>query len=140
MGDPDRPGVLAPPPLVYVLAIAAGGLLNRVVPAPAVPPWAEAAGGGVIFASFALMTWGGVQFRRAGTSFNAHTADTAVVTTGPYRFSRNPLYVGLTGVTAGLALTMNQAWILAMLIPAVAAMRFGVIGREERYLERKFGR
>jgi len=64
---------------------------------------------------------------------------TAVVTSGPYRFSRNPLYIGLAIVYLGLTLTFDAWWGIVLLALVLIVMHLGVIQREERYLERKFG-
>ena len=61
------------------------------------------------------------------------------ITSGPFRFTRNPLYISLALVYAGIALTVGSAWALAFLVPVLGIIRYGVIAREERYLEGKFG-
>ncbi len=78
-------------------------------------------------------------FRRAGTPPEPHKPTTAIVTSGPYRFTRNPIYVSFTLVQLGIALWTGSGWILALLVPVIVLMHYGVIAREERYLERKFG-
>jgi protein-S-isoprenylcysteine O-methyltransferase Ste14 len=75
----------------------------------------------------------------AGTNVNPSLPTTAIVTSGPYRFSRNPLYVGLTLLYCGLTLVLNTWWGLILLIPILVIMHRGVVLREERYLEEKFG-
>ena len=77
--------------------------------------------------------------RRAGTSERTSVPTTALVTTGPFRFSRNPLYVALTLAYLGIAVAAQSLWALALLIVVLIVMQQGVIGREERYLERPFG-
>jgi protein-S-isoprenylcysteine O-methyltransferase Ste14 len=64
---------------------------------------------------------------------------TALVTEGPFRYSRNPIYVALTLLYVGVALLINALWILLLVVPAVLVLRYGVIAREEAYLTRKFG-
>jgi len=61
------------------------------------------------------------------------------VVTGPFRLSRNPLYLALTLMYVGLALLANALWVLVLLMPLLFMVHFGVVRREERYLERKFG-
>jgi protein-S-isoprenylcysteine O-methyltransferase Ste14 len=61
------------------------------------------------------------------------------VATGPFRFSRNPLYVALTLIYVGLALLTNALWVLVLIVPVLLLMHYGVVRREERYLEAKFG-
>jgi len=62
-----------------------------------------------------------------------------MVTDGLYGLSRNPIYVALTGIALGIGIAADNAWVLSMLVPTLAIMRTGVIAREERYLEGKFG-
>ena len=76
---------------------------------------------------------------RAGTNIRPDLPTTALVTEGPFRFTRNPLYLGLTLMYAGIALLIPGTWPLLLLVPVLLVMRWGVIAREERYLERKFG-
>ena len=78
-------------------------------------------------------------FIRAKTEVPPHRPTSAIVTDGPYRFSRNPIYVALTLLSAGIALWVNSFWMLGLLIPTLVVMTIAVIGPEEQYLERKFG-
>jgi protein-S-isoprenylcysteine O-methyltransferase Ste14 len=78
-------------------------------------------------------------FRRAGTNVPTHKPSTAIVTDGPYRFSRNPIYIALTTLSAGIAIWVNSWWMLALLVPTFVIMNIGVVDREERYLAAKFG-
>jgi protein-S-isoprenylcysteine O-methyltransferase Ste14 len=64
---------------------------------------------------------------------------TTIVDTGPYRFTRNPIYLGMVLGLIGLAIALNSLWLLLTLVPFVLAIRYGVVAREEAYLERKFG-
>ena len=77
--------------------------------------------------------------RAAGTNVRPSLPATAIVTTGPFRFSRNPLYCSLTLLYLGLTAIFNTWWGLIVLVPLLLVMHFGVVLREERYLERKFG-
>jgi protein-S-isoprenylcysteine O-methyltransferase Ste14 len=140
-GDqPDAAGVLAPPPLIYLSGLAVGFGLEGLLPSAPVPDavsWGAGAvlllGGGLLARSF---------FRalgRAGTTISPYGATTALVTTGPYRISRNPGYLGLALAYAGIALLSGALWPFASLVPTLALIDRGVIAREERYLERKFG-
>ena len=80
-----------------------------------------------------------LQFHRAGTTFDPRKATTALITGGPYRFSRNPSYVSLSLLYVGVGIAADSIWILGLFIPTLAVMHYGVICREERYLENKFG-
>jgi len=77
--------------------------------------------------------------RRAGTNVRPDQPATAIVVDGPFRFTRNPLYLGLTGLYAGVALLVDALWPLLLLVPLLVIVKWGVIHREERYLEAKFG-
>lgn len=87
----------------------------------------------------AVAVWAIVTFVSAGTNVPTHKPSTTIVRRGPYRLSRNPIYVGLTAVMAGIGLMADNAWVLILLLPTVLVMHVGVILREERYLESKFG-
>lgn len=136
----DNPGVIAPPPLIYLGFLVVGLALDYLWP---VAPVAE---GARYPAGFALIAVGLVMFAlavreffKAGTSVETRKPTSAIVTRGPFRLSRNPIYVALSLVYAGIGFAVDSAWVLALLAPALVVMRYGVVAREERYLERKFG-
>ena len=139
-GTPDNPGVIAPPPLIYAGALIKGLLLNRLYPIPFLPrSLSRALGWPLILSVLAIGLLGLREMKRAGTNVDPYRPATAIVTEGPYRFTRNPLYVAMTLVYSGVAARAN-ALPAALLLPLVLhLMRRGVIEREERYLERKFG-
>lgn len=139
---PDRSGAVVHPPVLYVGALAAGLIAEWLRPLPGValaPAARIAAGVAVVLAGAAMLAAFLRQFRRAGTNIPVNRPTTALVTDGLYRFSRNPAYVGLTTIYLGLGIAFNSLWVVALVVPVLAAMRFGVIAREEAYLERKFG-
>jgi protein-S-isoprenylcysteine O-methyltransferase Ste14 len=119
---PDNPGVRLPPPALYGVAFLALSLGPALV---------IAAG---LFIATAIPT----MLRRHGT-LNTAAASAALVTSGPYRYSRNPMYVGLILLYTGLALVFALPWALPLLIPLVLYTSVGVIVPEERYLDRAFG-
>jgi protein-S-isoprenylcysteine O-methyltransferase Ste14 len=90
-------------------------------------------------ASVVLGIWGRVTMYRAGTNMRPDKPATALVTGGPFRFSRNPLYLSLTALYVGITLLFDALWPLVTLVPMLAVLHWGVILREERYLEAKFG-
>jgi len=138
--DPDSPHVIILPPLLYVLALAAGLLLNWLVPLPLLPSSSRYWIGGLLAAlGVTLAAWGRSVMERAGTNVNPMLPTTALVTTGPFRRSRNPLYVALTLMYVGLALLTNSLWVIVLLVPVLLILHYGVVRREERYLEAKFG-
>lgn len=136
----DKPGVIAPPPLLYGGALAVGAGLDWLIPLPLLAPGAGQAPGLVLIAAgLVLGLWCVLLFRMAGTAVEPYKPSTAIVSSGPYRFSRNPIYVALTAVSVGIGLWANSAWMLGLLLPTLVVMRIAVIGPEERYLEAKFG-
>ena len=140
MSEPDRPDVVAFPGVLYALAFALAYCLTLVRPLPFLAPeiarWAGAALG---IAGAILILWGVASMRRGQTNIYPSLLATALVTTGPFRFTRNPLYVALAILYLGLTLEFNTAWGLIVYVPLALIMHYGVILREERYLERKFG-
>ena len=83
--------------------------------------------------------WGRRTMTAAGTNVRPTRPATTIVTAGPFRYSRNPLYVALTLLYVGLTIAVNTWWGMVLLVPLLAAMHFGVVLREERYLEERFG-
>ena len=133
-------GVIAPPPLIYLAGLVIGLLLPHPVPGPIFPRGPSAGVGAVLIATAVGISWWGVRdMRRAGTAVNPRIASSALVTTGPFAFSRNPLYVSLTLCYLGIAIAAQSLWALVLLPVILVVVQFGVIHREERYLEKRFG-
>jgi protein-S-isoprenylcysteine O-methyltransferase Ste14 len=141
MSEPrDSPGVRVPPPAFYAIAVLGGYLLNRRWPLPVGDGMIVAAAASMLTLVWVALTISSIgNFRRSRTSIVPIRPATALVTSGVYGFTRNPMYVGLAALTAGLALFMNSWWPIVLLIPVLVAVRVFVIAREERYLERRFG-
>ncbi len=138
-GGKDTAGVIAPPPVIYFAFLLIGRGADRLWPVAVLPQVARyAAGIGVIALSLALVISAVRQFRRHKTSFKPHEPSTALITEGPYRYSRNPMYLALSLLYTGLGIAADGPWTLALLAPLLIVMHYGVILREERYLERKF--
>lgn len=136
----DRPGVIAPPPLLYGGALLAGAGLDWLIPLPLLDPGVGREPGIVLIAlGLAVILWCGALFIRAGTAIEPYKPSTAIVSSGPYRFSRNPIYVALTAMSVGIGIWANSAWMLGLILPTLVVMQIGVIEREEKYLEAKFG-
>ncbi len=136
----DTPGVLAPPPVIYLPALLLGLILDAVWPIGFVRGLVRyLLGGGLALVSGLILLFVLRDFRRARTAFSPMQPSTAVITTGPFRYSRNPAYVALTLLWVGLGVVLDNPWILVLLLPAVLIVHFGVVRREERYLERRFG-
>ena len=136
----DNPGVIAPPPFIYAGALAASLLAHRRFRFPFLPRrLARTLGPLLIVGGFVVGLLGLREMRRAGTNVDPYRPATAIVTGGPYRFTRNPMYVGFTLMYVGISALAN-ALLPILLLPALQRlMRRGVIEREERYLEHKFG-
>ncbi|MDP8900226.1 MAG: isoprenylcysteine carboxylmethyltransferase family protein [Actinomycetota bacterium] len=136
----DSPGVIAPPPLIYAAGLAAGLLANRLRPTPLLPrTLSKVLGWPLVAGGISLGLWGFREMRRAGTNVDPYHPTTAIVEGGPYAFTRNPLYVGMALVYAGVGARAN-AIPAALLLPVVLHLvDRGVVKREERYLEGKFG-
>ena len=137
---PDNPSVIAFPPLIFGGALIIGLIVHYFVP--------------IQFLAGTLSIWLGVllilvagpiilsavrTIRRAQTAFDLRKPTTSIVTEGAFRFSRNPAYLALTLLYLGIASLINSIWVFLMIVPTVIVMQRGVIEREERYLERKFG-
>jgi protein-S-isoprenylcysteine O-methyltransferase Ste14 len=137
----DTANVVVRPPLAWAAAAAAGLALNWFWPLPFVPAAAPAGllGAMVFAAALALFVWAIATIIRAGSNVPTSRPVTAIVDTGPYRFTRNPIYAGMMLGLAGLAIAFDSLWLLLTLLPFAAVIRYGVVAREEAYLERKFG-
>lgn len=136
----DNPGVIAPPPLIYAGALAAGLLANRRYRIPFLPrPLKRALGWPLIFCGLAVGILGFREMRRAETNVDPYKPTMAIVTEGPYRFTRNPLYLSMTLIYGGIAALANTLPAALLLPLAQTATQRGAIEHEERYLERKFG-
>jgi protein-S-isoprenylcysteine O-methyltransferase Ste14 len=140
MNQGDTPGLIARPPLIYLGSIVAGLLLQQLYPVAVVPKaWGPPLGAPLIFAASLVFLLAVAAFRRAGTPIQSVRPTTRIVRTGPYRFSRNPIYLAFTLFHLGVGLWVNSTWLLGTLFVTLVVMSSGVIAREERYLEQKFG-
>ncbi len=154
MTDRDIPGVIAPPPLIYLGVLFVGWGLTEL----GARPEAIDAGFGWLAADFGLsvevrrgvaltLIVGGLLldgmaaglFRRRGTAVEPWKPTTVLIDEGPYRFSRNPIYLGFAITYVGLAIAMDSWVALLLLLPCLAVVDRFVIAREERYLSAKFG-
>ena len=137
----DTANVIVQPPIAWALAVLAGLALKWLMPLsflPAAVPtgWL----GTIVFAlALALVAWAISTMTRAGSNVPTSLPTTTIVETGPYRFTRNPIYVGMVMGLIGLAIAFNSLWLLMTLVPFALVISYGVITREEAYLERKFG-
>ncbi len=136
---PQNAGVIAPPPLIYGIPLAAGLALAHWFPRPLFPPpWPHLLGPPLTAVGLIGLP-AVLAFRRAGTDPRPWKPATALVTSGPFRLSRNPMYLGMTLLYLGITVWMNTPWPLFALPVILIAMNRGVIAREEAYLDRTFG-
>ena len=127
------------PPIVYLGSIGLGLLAHLFWPMPLLPPSLGAPlGAMVVLLAGALFISAVRTLRKAGTPIPGNRPTTTMVRRGPYRFSRNPIYLAFTLFQIGLAAWVNSLALLLALLPALALMTLVVIPREERYLEARF--
>lgn len=132
------PSILRRPPAVFLAAIVLGIALNREWPLPFVPPTLWPLGAGLVLGAVSLFTLSFREFRAAGTSVRGQKPTTTIVRSGPYRYSRNPIYLSFILLLIGLSIWLNDPWLLVTLVPPVVFISAVVIPREERFLERNF--
>jgi protein-S-isoprenylcysteine O-methyltransferase Ste14 len=138
--SPDTAQVLILPPLLYAAAFVIGLLLHLVFPVHILPTTlARGLGVVCVLVSLPLALATFRVLSRAHTPVDPMKPTTALVTEGPFRYSRNPIYVALTLLYLGVAFLVNALWILLLVVPVLLVIRYGVIAREEAYLTRKFG-
>jgi protein-S-isoprenylcysteine O-methyltransferase Ste14 len=115
--------------------------LQWLMPLPFMPAAAPAGwvGGAVFAIALALAAWAIATLTRAGSNVPTSMPTTTIVDAGPYRFTRNPIYLGMIVGLIGLAMAFDSLWLLVALMPFALVIRYGVVAREEAYLERKFG-
>ena len=135
-------GIRFPPPAIYALLLAAGFLLHRRWPAAIWPGHVREmrVAGALLFAAGAgLGIWAVATFRGARTSPNPMSPTTALAMKGPYRFTRNPMYLGMSILSAGFAVFWNALWPLLAVPVSMVLVNVLVIAKEEAYLARLFG-
>ena len=137
----DTAQVIVRPPFAWGLAVIAGFALDWLLPLPFLPAGLAAGwiGGLVFVLALALFAWAIVTMTSDGSSVPTNLPTATIVESGPYRFTRNPIYLGMFLGLIGLAITFDNLWLLVMLVPFALVIRYGVVAREEAYLERKFG-
>lgn len=135
--QPSNSGVRIFPPAIHLGAIALGFLLQWAVP---IPMFGMRIPGRILIAfALALMVWSIIVMARAGTTPNPTRPTTALLTTGPFRLTRNPMYLAWELIVIGVGLAANAPWVILMAIPAAILTRRLVIDKEERYLDTTFG-
>ena len=127
------------PPLVYSSAIVAGALLTWLWPLPFALPAAVMTGAAMVLGAMLLFLFSLRALRAAGTPVPGNQPTTHLVQSGPFRFSRNPIYLSFFVLQLGIALLTGSLWMLATLLPSAVLVSRIVVCREERYLESRFG-
>ena len=136
----DGPDVITFPPVIFIAFYAIGYITDRAFPAElGMQSVRYAVGGLFLGASGALVFWAIAHFVRAKTHVDVRKPATALVTDGPYRLSRNPMYLAATLLYAGFAIIFSLPITLAFLAVCLTVLQIGVINREEVYLDRRFG-
>ena len=136
----DNAEVIAPPPLIYLGPLVLGLLLNRKFPTSFLPRGVACLLGWLLLGSGVLLAgWFIRTMQRAGTPVDPREPVSSLVTNGPFHYTRNPGYLSLAMIYAGVASLANTLWAILLLPATLFVIQRGVIEREERYLERKFG-
>lgn len=136
-GGGPLPGLLRPP-IIFLAAILLGVAVNWFWPVSFLRSRVRLLGIPITVSAVGVFVLSLREFRRAGTSVRGSQRSTAIVRSGPYRFSRNPIYVSFALLVLGLSFCLNNGWLLVALLPAIGFISLIVIPREERFLERNF--
>jgi protein-S-isoprenylcysteine O-methyltransferase Ste14 len=143
MAEPaeDHADVHVLPPLLFLGSIALGVLLQLALPLRFAQESGlrVAIGIAVVALGFAEIAWAFAVMRRTGQDPDPRKPSPELIPQGPYRYSRNPMYAGMTLIQSGLGVALGNLWILLLLVPTLFVLQRTVIEKEEAYLERKFG-
>lgn len=142
-GDASTPGLIARPPMLFLAALLLGFIWDRLLPLPLPLPGTDLAhwtmGSALILGGLGLALTGIRNFSRAGTPVQSVQPTRALVTTGIHGRTRNPIYLGMFLIYGGIGLAAQSPWVLLVTVPLAITIRYGVVAREEAYLERRFG-
>ena len=137
----DSARVKFPPPFIYLIGLVLGLIISRYIPVRVIPAAIVLPLGiALLIAWIALSAPALASFFRVRTPLSPNKPTAALVTSGVFSITRNPLYLGLVALYLAIAVLTNSLWAIVLIIPVVVIVRVAVIDREERYLERKFGR
>jgi protein-S-isoprenylcysteine O-methyltransferase Ste14 len=141
--DTATAGVIARPPLLFLAAVLIGFVLDCLLRLPFLVPEIDPVhwiiGGSLILIGLTLAAAGIRNFSRAATPVRSIKPTRELVTTGIHGWTRNPIYLGMFLVYAGIGVAAQSPWILILMLPLAITIRYGVVAREEAYLERRFG-
>ncbi|RWP70755.1 isoprenylcysteine carboxylmethyltransferase family protein [Mesorhizobium sp.] len=142
-GQTDTAGVIARPPLLFLAAFLIGFALDRLLRLPFPIAGIDLVywiiGGSLMLIGFALFAAGIRNFLRAETPVPTNEPTRVLVTTGIHGWTRNPIYLGMFLIYGGIGVAAQNMWILVLTLPLAILIRYGVVAREEAYLERRFG-
>jgi protein-S-isoprenylcysteine O-methyltransferase Ste14 len=140
--EKDRPAIIAPPPLIMAICIAAGFIAHYFKPIPIIPGlgiWRFVLAAAVLVLAVIFIHGGIRQLVKHNEHPSPYKPTGSIVAGGIYRITRNPIYVGFLAVVITVAIAANSAWLLLSFAALFVALHFGVIKPEERYLSVKFG-
>lgn len=142
--EKDIAGVILLPPYIFAAVLGAALLLQYLLPtnflqAYRAQEWQFWVGLIVSISAALLASYGAWEFKRLGTNVPPDKPTLTLVTTGPYRFTRNPMYIGFLALLPGIGLIFSLEWALILWPTLALALHYGVVKREEAYLENKFG-
>ena len=138
--EQDSPGIRVPPPVIYLLPLVSGLLLDRRLHIPFLPRRvARILGWQLVGSGVALSGWAFRTMRAAETTMRTDKPVSNLIQDGPFRYTRNPLYLSDAMIYAGIAVLRNSLWAIALLPLGMYVIQREVMGREECYLERTFG-
>lgn len=136
----DKPGVIAPPPLIFLGGLMVGFLISWFYPFGMLSKmFGYAAGASLLTAGLVIIFIVRSKMKKANTNIQPWKPTNAILSDGVFAYSRNPVYVGMILIYIGVVFLLDSLWVLPPLFLVLLAMHYGVILREERYLERKFG-
>jgi protein-S-isoprenylcysteine O-methyltransferase Ste14 len=145
--DSGTAGAIARPPVLFLAALLLGFVMDHLLPLPPPVPGSGTAhwigvivAGCLILIGIAAFGTGIRNFTRAATPVQGTRCTRALVTRGIHGWSRNPIYLGMFLVYGGIGIVVRSPWILILLLPLALTIRYGVVAREEAYLERRFGK
>lgn len=143
VNGPGTAGAVGRPIFLFPVAVLVGLALDSLLPVPVRVPIVDRVawivGGVLTVIGLALFAAGARSFSRAGTPLPTNQPARALVTTGVYRRTRNPVYLGFFLTYVGVGVAALSPWVLILVLPLVVTIRYGVVAREEAYLERRFG-
>ena len=140
IADKNHPKIIAPPPLISLVSLLLGIGIHYYYPIHFIAPLARyPLGFGILTLSLFLAIWSVKQFRVMNTPVSPYKSSKGIITSGPFRFTRNPLYLVLSILQIGIAILLDNLWAGLTTILAFLLFHYGVVLREEKYLFEIFG-